>query len=114
MLVLRRIPNRVPTVGPARDDHREFANEVDASLGDRGLLSDLEPRRFGSLGVADPGLALAVITVTAGFQHVGRADVRERGPDLFERRNRAPGGNPGAATLDERFFARAVLGDRQR
>ena len=75
MLVLGGVPEDVPAVGPAREDDREFRDEVDAGFGDRGLLADRGPRGLLRRARADPRLALAVIAIAAGLQHQRQAEL---------------------------------------
>ena len=44
MFVVRGFPEAVPAIGPARDDHRKFGDEIDTRLRDRGSLGDGRPR----------------------------------------------------------------------
>ena len=92
MLVLGRVPEGVAAVLPARDDHREFGDEVDARFGDRGLLADRLPRGFAlRAAIADPHLALAVIAEAPGLEDERAVpSSRDRGFDIVERRDLAP------------------------
>ena len=101
-------------VGPAREDDREFGEEVDAGFRHRRLFADRGPGSRDIGWVADPGLALAVIAVAPGLEHERRTEFSDRGFDVAKRGDRAPRRDSRTALLDELLLGSAVLRDGER
>ena len=72
----------MPAVRPAGEDDREFGREGDTAFGDRRFLADSRPGARDFFVGADPGLALAVVTVAAGLQDERKAKLGYRSLEL--------------------------------
>ena len=111
MVIDRQVPDGDLTILTAREDDREFVNEVRSRLGDRGLLVDRVPRptarRQPSAAQAWP---LPSYPIAPGLQDDRHADRRA---ERVGRRRPHAMCDPRAAAL-ENSFRLPVLGDGQR
>ena len=116
MLVLRRVPEGVAAVVPAREDDRELGEEVDAGFGDRRLLADRCPRRGRSASGHGPRPGPCRHSHSAGVLSTsGQAEIARPPPGAPRATQPCATARPERRIASMNSFSRrAVLGDGER
>ena len=106
MVVLDRRPARDLAVAAAHGHDRELAVERDEALEDARHIAELGPRGMEVGGLAEHGLALAVVAPAARLQHRRKTDRVDGGDQVGERVDR-----PERSGRDSQGAQRLLLDD---
>ena len=108
MHILRAVPKADIAIGSPAQNHRKLGAEVDeAFVNQRGIGGQRQALRIRR--GHDPPLALAIITIPAGFQDARGADAGNGGGKIGRAVHRGKGRRGAAKANDELLFRHPVL-----